>query len=236
MFRKDGYTNWRQLEELTAFEVTLADLKKSGNNPAAVRHSFQALRAAWVHAQVVKHCQSAFLIDENGTVTALDAFAAFRRRREIPSWKEVSSIENQAEIIECIVKLRTAWCFVDSSLGFLDVPSRLSQKWESFDYQSKKIGKVLRRFTGQTIAFSPTEVINLIEEAVEDFGADIALKLLEAAVPKKDTPSGLTHAYQCLIEAFPNGKGSATWDEVVTRTGYSRRTIVRAMKKFSGRQ
>lgn len=36
--------------------------------------------------------------------------------------------------------------------------------------------------------------------------------------------------WRCVQEAFPNGKGLATWKEVEERVGYSRRHIVRSVK------
>ncbi|MEX0280121.1 MAG: hypothetical protein AB3N13_02895 [Arenibacterium sp.] len=36
--------------------------------------------------------------------------------------------------------------------------------------------------------------------------------------------------WQCVQEAFPDGKGLATWKEVEDSVGYSRRQIVRAIK------
>lgn len=45
---------------------------------------------------------------------------------------------------------------------------------------------------------------------------------------------GLEHAYLCFRDAFPNGKGKATWPEVEAKTGYSRRQINRALEAFSG--
>jgi len=46
--------------------------------------------------------------------------------------------------------------------------------------------------------------------------------------------AGLRDAYLCFTKAYPHGKGTATWPEVEKVTGYSRRQIVRAMKKYSG--
>lgn len=44
--------------------------------------------------------------------------------------------------------------------------------------------------------------------------------LVEAASPD---------VVSCMLEAFPNGKGHATWKNVVAKVGYSRRTILRAV-------
>lgn len=46
--------------------------------------------------------------------------------------------------------------------------------------------------------------------------------------------AGLRDAYRCFIDAYPRGKETATWPEVERVTGYSRRQIGRAMKKYSG--
>jgi len=37
----------------------------------------------------------------------------------------------------------------------------------------------------------------------------------------------------CVMSAFPSGKGSAIWDEVEAKVGYSRRSIVRALRSLN---
>lgn len=46
--------------------------------------------------------------------------------------------------------------------------------------------------------------------------------------------SGLEAAYRCFKDAYPNGRGETIWQEVEKVTGWSRRQIKRALKKFEG--
>lgn len=43
----------------------------------------------------------------------------------------------------------------------------------------------------------------------------------------------LKFVHECVMQAYPDGKDEA-WDEVKKKIGYSRRTIVRALKKYGG--
>lgn len=44
--------------------------------------------------------------------------------------------------------------------------------------------------------------------------------------------AGLDFVLKCIMEAFPDGKGSTTWSDVERRTGVSRRNINRAVERF----
>jgi hypothetical protein len=46
--------------------------------------------------------------------------------------------------------------------------------------------------------------------------------------------SGVDDAYRSFKEKYPNGRGSATWEEVERVLGWSRRQIERGIKKFEG--
>lgn len=58
----------------------------------------------------------------------------------------------------------------------------------------------------------------------------------ESEPEKGARDGGLWNAYICFQEQYPNGKeaANATWAEVERTVGYSRRQILRAVKKFGG--
>lgn len=99
---------------------------------------------------------------------------------------------------------------------------------------------LVQPFAGWSLCWNPAEVPQDLAEVFISMGIDES----EWTPPKDNRdssrnsidknsprPSGLAKAVQDTMEAYPSGKGFATWDEVEERVGFSRRHIVRALKQ-----
>lgn len=53
---------------------------------------------------------------------------------------------------------------------------------------------------------------------------------VDDVAPQNSDASSYKNIVACVLEAYPSGKGTAIWDEVENKAGYSRRSIVRALK------
>lgn len=71
------------------------------------------------------------------------------------------------------------------------------------------------------------ENAGLIDEALWARGAGQST----LAYSESASEVNAVNVVNCMIESFPDGKGRATWSDVEARVGYSRRTIVRAVKR-----
>lgn len=93
--------------------------------------------------------------------------------------------------------------------------------------------RIARRFAGWAICFEKCDLLSSPQAMLDGF-TKFWLELDDPCPDPSHIGAGLEHAYLCFRNAFPNGKGKATWPDVEAKTGYSRRHIIRAIGEFSG--
>jgi len=57
---------------------------------------------------------------------------------------------------------------------------------------------------------------------------------IDNVAPQNSGASSTKNIVKCVLEAYPDGKGTTIWPEVATKVGYSRRSIVRSLKAEGG--
>lgn len=93
----------------------------------------------------------------------------------------------------------------------------------------------IKPFAGWSLCWKAEELPKTLEQVFDELG--IISESWRSILG--DTPSstksgfaskGMAYTLSCVLDAFPDGKGNATWAEVENRVGYSRRSILRAIK------
>ncbi len=98
------------------------------------------------------------------------------------------------------------------------------------DYEVERlVEKYLIPFKGWAICWNPDELPETNLDVLEEMGFG-HLDLEDAPNQFVASESNSETVYMFIREAFPDGKGDATWSEVERKVGYSRRHIVRTLK------
>lgn len=95
------------------------------------------------------------------------------------------------------------------------------------------IDEQIRPIIGWSICWNDNDVPETTKELFEELGfGDLDWTAIEKSEtnPKPAAKNG-TNVLECIMTAFPNGKGDVTWPDVEAKVGYSRRSIVRALKQ-----
>ncbi|SEK68472.1 hypothetical protein SAMN05444413_1032 [Roseivivax marinus] len=137
-------------------------------------------------------------------------------------------------------RARDAWARfpaidVDSGVIALKANSRNLFTGSSYGHGDEEIAeffieKHARPYLGWGICISPYELPEFEEEL---FGALGFFASSDDGYKTSHTKPASTHqaVMSCVEQAFPDGKGKATWADVEAKVGYSRRTIVRALRQ-----
>lgn len=91
--------------------------------------------------------------------------------------------------------------------------------------------KLQENFAGWAICFRDADAPHEIDALMDLLGID-AKSFLGREKVEPESEDRMRNVYNCVLEAFPDGKGAANWDDVQRLTGYSRRHIGRALAKF----
>ena len=91
----------------------------------------------------------------------------------------------------------------------------------------------IRPIVGWSICWNPEDIPDTKMEVFGNLGfGDLNWEAQNGSKAKRQTDTtNQKHIIDCLATAFPDGKGSATWSTVEKKVGYSRRSIVRALKQ-----
>lgn len=116
----------------------------------------------------------------------------------------------------------------------------------TMDQIRSDIDKFVRPFAGWAVCWrmdalptTPREVLEELGYPNIDFGEQFdvsdtgrqVIDLGEPVVVSNEKSASLDAVMACVLEAFPNGKGAATWADVEKSVGYSRRHIIRNLKQ-----
>lgn len=111
----------------------------------------------------------------------------------------------------------------------------LSSYGHGCDYDEVKrfIDEQVRPVLGWAVCWNPTDIPEVESEILKGLGfADLdwnAIDFETAEVGAIKIPH--ESVLDCVLQAFPEGKQNATWAVVEKEVGYSRRSIVRALKQ-----
>jgi hypothetical protein len=130
---------------------------------------------------------------------------------------------------------RQRFCAIDYETGDIRLKANTVHLLASASYghsETKEgtlrfIDEQIRPIVGWSICWNPEEIPETRFELFEALGfgdLDFAKKR------ERDTSSGV-HILECTLAAFPDGKGNVTWSNVEAKVGYSRRSIVRALRR-----
>lgn len=91
--------------------------------------------------------------------------------------------------------------------------------------------RLQEHFQGWAVCFRDTDV----PRTTNDIMTLLELNALDFMMPgthQRNPDEQLKYVYDCVIKAFPKGKGTTSWDDIQEKVGYSRRHIERAFKIF----
>lgn len=136
------------------------------------------------------------------------------------------------------------FCFAEQFSGSINLKNnsiktvlRASHSW---DLNEADVKRVITHFLGWALCWHADDIPKKTEMIFNAMGGEF-IDFAKAWDQLDQGPrnvresakvgSSLDFVYQCLIEVFPDGKGHATWAEIESKTGYSRRQINRALKQ-----
>jgi hypothetical protein len=96
------------------------------------------------------------------------------------------------------------------------------------------IDQQVRPFVGWSICWSPDDIPETQREVFGSLGIqNIDWERIEdhSFDKSKASQNSASNVIDCVIAAFPDGKGDVTWPDVEAKVGYSRRSILRALKQ-----
>ncbi|WP_306132234.1 hypothetical protein [Roseivivax marinus] len=91
------------------------------------------------------------------------------------------------------------------------------------------IDEQVRPYLGWGLCFNPNDLPDHEEELFAAFGLPNSLEP-DAETNNKKSTSAHKDVMSCIRQAYPYGKGAAVWETVEAKVGYSRRSIVRALR------
>ena len=226
MLRKAGLLNLSQVLELVydEFADEIWAIHEQGGNPSGPERA--RVWAAWQWRIIIDDCREVYLLDHTGEVVCIDSLSVFHPRKgKQDREKDIELREplTQQELHEFEQALNFSWEYVDPLLGHFSVPKVWTWRSVTSGKEARIRNHLLRRFNGRTITISETSARKSITWIKETLAAT---KLDQA-----DT-TNLSVVFETFRQAFPKGKGNATWQDVESRTGYSRRHLTRAIKYF----
>jgi len=127
------------------------------------------------------------------------------------------------------------FCAIDFNTGYVRLKANTVNLLSSASYGHSEtraetlrfIDEQIRPIVGWSICWNPAEMPKTREELFESLGFG-DLKLSEKS---GSNGRGAENVLQCILQAFPDGKGDETWPNVEEKVGYSRRSIVRTLKQ-----
>jgi hypothetical protein len=93
------------------------------------------------------------------------------------------------------------------------------------------IAEQIRPIVGWSICWNAEVFPDTERELFESLGfIDLDWTDIDSNIPKKAKSAGNKNILECVVAAYPDGKGTAIWEEVEAKVGYSRRSISRALR------
>lgn len=228
MFRKEGYLNFSQICEVVMQEWSDdLDLFHESETPdfPTLEERRQTF-VTWGFRTVVDAVTCVALINEKGLATEVDAWRVLWEESEKAPTAWIAEANFPKDISSSVLsderrKHMSGWSFVNDS-GLLTLPWRWSYLTQPRSARAEQ-RRLLLPYRGWTVAVKDADARSILEFVRGD------------GVARADKgKQGLAYIYNCFCEAFPDGKGSATWDDVQKRVGYSRRHIRRALETYGG--
>lgn len=234
MLRRDGLLNFSQINDLIFEELreTIEGIESSGGNPSGMDRAFAW--ETWHLRMVLEDCAEVYLLHHDEEPVRIDAAPIFLARPGFESRAgQIDLVEplTTAALNTYIAQLYAAWEYVDLLHGLFLVPRRLSRSYLFGGKYKRYLDDRLRVFSGRTVAIPEATA----HQSVERFRGWLAAQKDDASRDGDTPDSSLLNVFRTYSQAFPNGKGGATWSDVEKRTGYSRRHLTRAIKAFEGR-
>lgn len=141
-----------------------------------------------------------------------------------------------------IADAKNRFCAIDYVSGQIKLKPNSVQLFHQSSYGHgpsdeevrKFIEQQVRPFVGWSICWNPKDIPESKSEIYSEIGfQDVDWLALETSARTSKFGRETPHqsVLECLLSAYPNGKGKATWETVELKVGYSRRSIVRALKQ-----
>jgi hypothetical protein len=231
MFRKDGFLNFSQLINFSIEKSKQRFPAEGEGKVSDYIHACRVFSAAYTLRHILEAVDSIYVLGSTGEAVELDAEIFLEDERLFEIDLDLAEPTTIAKVTAAYGRINPSIPFVDMDLGIVSVSNCFLQRlifWKSPSARAEEIRRRLRPFDGYAIAVSKKDV-------------DAVWSLIQELEIKNDARnqtsgasgvSGLEDALRCFYQAFPHGKNEATWETVQSRTGYSRRTINRALQKY----
>lgn len=235
MLRQTGFLNFTQLLELVyrEFAAEISELSTEGELFEDEQIDFTPEERARVWAlfqwrTIIDRANEVYLLLETIDTARLDAVFVLQTvdgAEHLAFDIDLHSPLTRERLRNFERKLLLSWKYVDPLLGVIKLPQKSFWSRTAADNITRQLEDRLRIYDGRTVAISESDATDSI----------FWIKgVLAQTKPKPPDAEKWSNVFQTYMQAYPDGKGTATWEEVETRTGYSRRHLLRAIKKFQG--
>ena len=142
-----------------------------------------------------------------------------------------------------ITDARARFCAIDYDTGTIRLKPNTVKLLSSASYGHnggdsnedtlRFIDEQIRPIIGWSICWNANDVPATMKEIFDGLGfGDLDwTALFEKETSSQSLAKNGMHIIECVMAAFPDGKGDVTWSDVESRVGYSRRSIIRALKQ-----
>lgn len=227
MLRKEGFLNLLELFRQVALDLPQLPLEADDEfvkTQAVVREK----RATLDFHLLCDFLESVHLWDGKDYLVKVDAYAVFLRKKSHGHLETALGGQDQKDYDSAeryMSELDNRWQFIPHPLlGRVQI-----DPWPKF-MNSFETDRVRRTIFRQMTIFNGYFIL-LSESDLEAPMSDLLFYRSQLSVAHGGKrPSTIENILDCFNKAFPHGKGSATWEEVEDRVGYSRRSILRALQ------
>lgn len=239
MLRKKGFLNWTQLVDFSLVKAYDLFPAAEDEEPGCYQYECRIFSATYTLRHLFENSDAFHLFGPNGELFEIDSDLILHGQDTLIDLDSKSTITKESKMNGSLTadKVRENtnviapdYRFIDGLWGVVTTEActkRMFGIWRKNKCESRCRCKYLSKFNGFTVLMSEIDVYAAWGIVA---AGHAKLKQEMKGAPSEDINS-LDFALNCFLDAFPNGKEGATWREIQEKTGYSRRTIVRALDK-----
>lgn len=239
MLRKNNYLNIAQLMDFALSKATELFPALEGEEPGSYEFERRVYSATFTFRHLVEAADSFHLLGPNNEFFEIDADIVLGDGQRLIdaadesseyAISEANALQDSNKLREETKKISPEFHHVDMRFGVVTTMRCCKRRWQIWGSNKPQFGCpcfYLSRFNGFSILMSEDDV-----NAAWGIVASAHAEIRDSKKPmQSEDADSLDFALKCFMDAFPNGKSGATWREIQAKTGYSRRTINRALAK-----
>lgn len=236
MFRKQGFMNTFQILDFSIEKAKLNFPILDNESQTEVFTKTRRFSALYTYRYLMEGAEAFLLFHPLKGVAEVEAEHLLGYGPTLLDHSVDKTLDSLLQTSEGITKaisvIQPKWPFISNN----GLVSAQNSGWLDFVFgtrtrnEKSEVEFFLRPFNGFAVLVSVDSVNAAWRPIAEEF------ENTRVSGDEEDGSEKVTYeeTLNCLLKAFPHGKGGATWRQVEKSVGYSRRTIVRAIKLADG--